>query len=86
LQVDTAYHSHHMDLVAKQYMEALQELKAPEPSKVRFYSSLLGRLVGSHDLDRTYWVQNLTYPVRFDEALQGMCRPLNEHKTGVNML
>jgi acyl transferase domain-containing protein/NADPH:quinone reductase-like Zn-dependent oxidoreductase len=86
LQVDTAYHSHHMDLVAKQYMEALQELKAPEPSKVRFYSSLLGRLVGSEDLDKTYWVQNLTCPVRFDSALQGMCQPLNEHKTGVNML
>jgi acyl transferase domain-containing protein/NADPH:quinone reductase-like Zn-dependent oxidoreductase len=86
LQVDTAYHSHHMDLVAKQYMEALQGLKAPEPSAVRFYSSLLGRLVGSEDLDRTYWVQNLTCPVRFDEALQGMCQPLNEHKTGVNML
>ena len=86
LQVDTAYHSHHMDLVAKQYMEALQELKAPEPSEVRFYSSLLGRLVCSQDLDRTYWVQNLTCPVRFDEALQSMCQPLSEHKTGVNML
>jgi acyl transferase domain-containing protein/NADPH:quinone reductase-like Zn-dependent oxidoreductase len=86
LQVDTAYHSHHMDMVAKQYMEALQELKAPEPSEVRFYSSLLGRHIDSQELDRTYWVQNLTCPVRFDEALQGMCQPLHEHKTGVNML
>lgn len=86
LQVNTAYHSHHMDLVVKQYMEALQELKAPEPSAVRFYSSLLGRHIDSQELDKTYWVQNLTCPVRFDEALQGMCGPLNEHKTGVNML
>ncbi|KAG9199583.1 hypothetical protein G6514_008345 [Epicoccum nigrum] len=86
LQVNTAYHSHHMDLVAKQYMEALQELKVPEPSRVRFFSSLLGRVVDSQDLDRSYWVQNLTCPVRFDEALQGMCQPLNGHKTGVNML
>lgn len=86
LQVDTAYHSHHMDLVAKQYMEALQDLKAPTSSGIRFYSSLLGRLASSEDLDRTYWVQNLTCAVRFDEALQGMCDPLGELKTGVNML
>ncbi|KAF2797876.1 hypothetical protein K505DRAFT_405502 [Melanomma pulvis-pyrius CBS 109.77] len=54
--------------------------------QVRFHSSLLGRLADSSELDATYWVQNLTCPVRFDEAVQSMCEPVDEFKTGVNFL
>ena len=86
LQIDTAYHSHHMDLVAKEYTEALRELQLPVPSGVRFYSSLLGRLATSEELDASYWVQNLTCAVRFDEAVQSMCRPMPESNTGINFL
>lgn len=86
LQVDTAYHSHHMDLVAKEYTEALHGLKAPIPSDIRFYSSLLGRLATSDELDPTYWVQNLTCPVRFDEAVQAMCGPTHNVKLPINVL
>lgn len=86
LQVDTAYHSHHMNLVAKEYTEALCGLEPPVSSKIRFYSSLLGRPASSKELDATYWVQNLTCAVRFDEAMQSMCQPISDFKTGVNLL
>lgn len=86
LQVDTAYHSHHMNLVAKEYTESLRAIKPPKPSTSRFYSSLLGRLAKSSELDASYWVQNLTCPVRFDEAVNSMCQPIDDHKTGVNFL
>ncbi|KAF9737290.1 hypothetical protein PMIN06_001585 [Paraphaeosphaeria minitans] len=86
LQVDTAYHSHHMNLVAKDYTESLRFVKPPKVSNKLFYSSLLGRLANSSELDATYWVQNLTCPVRFDEAVQSMCQPTGSHQTGVNFL
>jgi acyl transferase domain-containing protein len=86
LQVDTAYHSHHMNLVAKDYTESLRLIKPPNKSTTLFYSSLLGRLAKSSELDATYWVQNLTCAVRFDEAVQSMCQPIDGHKTGVNFL
>ncbi|CAO2647160.1 Nn.00g080820.m01.CDS01 [Neocucurbitaria sp. VM-36] len=85
LQVDTAYHSHHMHLVAKEYAESLLGLESPVPSDVRFHSSLLGRLATSKDLDASYWVQNLTCAVRFDEAIKSMCEPEGNSK-GVNFL
>jgi NADPH:quinone reductase-like Zn-dependent oxidoreductase/malonyl CoA-acyl carrier protein transacylase len=86
LAVDTAYHSHHMNLVAKEYTESLRKLQPPHPSEVQFHSSLLGRLTTYQDLDATYWVQNLTCAVRFDEAVQSMCEPVGDMKTGVNFL
>ena len=86
LQVDTAYHSHHMNLVAKEYTESLLKLQSPQRTEIKFHSSLLGRLATSSELDATYWVQNLTCAVRFDEAVQSMCKPVGEFKTGVDFL
>lgn len=86
LAVDTAYHSHHMNLVAKDYAESLRELQPPQHSTVSFHSSLLGRKASYSDLDATYWVQNLTCAVRFDEAVQSMCTPVGDTKSGVNFL
>ncbi|SPO00225.1 related to polyketide synthase [Cephalotrichum gorgonifer] len=86
LQVDVAYHSHHMNLVAKEYQAAIRHTERPAPTKVKFHSSLLGRQVDSSELDASYWVQNLTCPVRFAEAVDDMVQPVGEHKTGVNML
>ncbi|KAB5542843.1 polyketide synthase [Coniochaeta sp. 2T2.1] len=86
LVVDVAYHSHHMNLVAKEYRGSIAKLSAPTPTSVRFHSSLYGHLVDGTELQPNYWVDNLTCPVRFSEALQSMLEPFGEHKTGVNML
>ncbi|KAI5920277.1 hypothetical protein F4810DRAFT_438322 [Camillea tinctor] len=86
LFVDTAYHSHHMNLLAKEYQESIAEVEQPVSTEVRFHSSLLGRRIDGTELESTYWVQNLTCPVRFNEAVQDMIAPIDDHKTGVNML
>jgi acyl transferase domain-containing protein/NADPH:quinone reductase-like Zn-dependent oxidoreductase len=86
LQVDVAYHSHHMNLVAKEYRSSIANLQAPVPTDIRFHSSLHGRLVDGTELQPGYWVDNLTCPVRFSEAVQSMLEPVGEHKHGVNMI
>ncbi|KAK1754268.1 polyketide synthase [Echria macrotheca] len=86
LVVDVAYHSHHMNLVSKEYRSSIAKLQAPIPTDVRFHSSLYGHLIDGTELQSNYWVDNLTCPVRFNEALQSMLEPTGEHKYGVNML
>ena len=86
LVIETAYHSHHMNLVAKEYRNSLLKLKQPEETTVRFHSSLHGTLVKHTELQSGYWVDNLTCPVRFDEAVQSMLAPADDYQTGVNML
>ncbi|KAF2642182.1 hypothetical protein P280DRAFT_425001 [Massarina eburnea CBS 473.64] len=66
--------------------ESLLHIQPPAPTNIKFHSSLLGRLATSTELDASYWVQNLTCPVRFDEAVQSMCEPVDDFKTGVNFL
>ncbi|KAK4187038.1 polyketide synthase [Podospora australis] len=86
LVVDVAYHSHHMNLVAKEYRASISNLQPPVPTQIRFHSSLHGQLIDGTELQPNYWVENLTCPVRFSEALQSMLEPTGEHKHGVNML
>lgn len=86
LVVDSAYHSHHMEMVAKDYIDAIQYLDQPTPTDVKFHSSLLGQFIEGDKLQASYWVDNLTCPVRFCEAVQSMVAPTELHKTGVNML
>jgi len=86
LQVDVAYHSHHMNLVAKEYTESIRNVEKPVSTKVKFHSSLLGKRLDGKELEPSYWVQNLTCPVRFAEAVADMVKPSGQHKTGVNML
>ncbi|OCL14366.1 polyketide synthase [Glonium stellatum] len=86
LQVDVAYHSHHMNLVAKDYRESIEWLDPPVSTETKFHSSLLGHLVDGSRLQPSYWVENLTCPVQFSEALQSMCEPTDGFKTGVNII
>jgi len=86
LVVDVAYHSHHMNLVAKEYRASIAKLRQPVPTDVRFHSSLYGHLIDGTELQSNYWVDNLTCAVRFNEALQSMLEPTGEHKYGVNMI
>lgn len=75
-----------MDLVAENYQDNIRCLKPPSSSEVKFYSSLEGHLIKSSVLESSYWVDNLTQPVRFSEAVTRMCEPLSGHKTGVDMI
>ncbi|TLD14962.1 hypothetical protein PspLS_10834 [Pyricularia sp. CBS 133598] len=87
LVVDVAYHSHHMDLVAQEYQAALAHLPDPNRSTgVMFYSSLYGRLAEGSELRGNYWVENLTCPVRFSEAMESMLEPCGTLRTRVTSL
>ncbi|OJD40314.1 polyketide synthase [Diplodia corticola] len=77
LQVDTAYHSHHMLPCAGPYLESLLACKI-RPNKPRlnctWMSSVLGDaslLNGSLEtLSGQYWVDNMVKPVLFSQALE----------------
>ncbi len=75
VRVETAYHSHHMELVAEWYGKTLGKLVPTVNSDVAFYSSLRGRLADIMELTTSYWVQNLTQPVQFSQAVTDMCTP-----------
>ena len=77
LQVDTAYHSHHMKPCAGPYLESLkacgvkQKLRGQQ-QQCRWYSSVWDNDDHKADgriLEGQYWVDNLTRPVKFSQAL-----------------
>ncbi|KAL7928957.1 putative polyketide synthase [Trichoderma chlorosporum] len=71
LRVTVAYHSAHMHLAADDYKAAIKYMEDKLPSEVEFYSSLLGgKLASTTSLGPSYWVDNLTMPVRFSPALK----------------
>lgn len=73
LKVDTAYHSHHMEKVAHDYLLSLDTIIAQVPRKnIRFMSSVTG-LQKNTGFDQNYWVQNLTSKVYFHDALKEYC-------------
>ena len=74
LKVDIAYHSHHVQKVAAQYRSSLKGLEhsVPRPH-LRFISSVTAT-EKTNNFGPSYWVQNLTSPVRFSDALAELCR------------
>ena len=74
LHTGVAYHPHHMQLVANDYRNNLGTINSiTQSSNVAFYSSLKGRLLEHSDLDTRYWVDNLTSPVLFSDAMHSLC-------------
>jgi acyl transferase domain-containing protein/SAM-dependent methyltransferase len=76
LKVPNAYHSAHMHEFADEYVRLVGRLHAPsEPPKspVIMFSSVTGEPVESSCLPIDYWTNNLLQPVRFSDALAGLC-------------
>lgn len=72
LKVGVAYHSAHLNPVADEYLQSIKDIKPSTSATATFHSSLLGRIAQPAELTPTYWVENLTSPVRFSEALTTM--------------
>jgi acyl transferase domain-containing protein len=74
LKVETAYHSHHMNIIAAAYMESLRdiELLSTSDSEITMFSSVTGAIVKSTDLGPKYWVDNMVSTVRFSTATQSL--------------
>lgn len=76
LQVDKAYHSHHMQPCVKPYLLSLQncDIRPQAPTQSIWVSSVYAEidLIGHNieSLADTYWIQNLTNPVLLSQAIQ----------------
>ncbi|OTB02208.1 hypothetical protein M426DRAFT_322916 [Hypoxylon sp. CI-4A] len=79
LKVDMAYHSHHMEPLAKEYLQLLKEEKnsvtnggLPSSHPI-FMSSVTTKVIDSPvDIGPEYWVTNLVSPVRFNTAVKNL--------------
>jgi len=81
LQVDTAYHSPHMQIVAQDYYEVLADVTTLKPvDDCIMHSSTTGALIHASQLGAVNWVRNLTSPVLFSAAVHDMLRPMNGKK------
>jgi acyl transferase domain-containing protein len=73
LNVEVAYHSHHMKPVATIYSKLLRLLEPGEQreDQPQFISTVTGNLVEDTNILRSseYWMQNLTAPVQFSTAM-----------------
>ncbi|KAI0508642.1 hypothetical protein F5B22DRAFT_658952 [Xylaria bambusicola] len=83
LQVDMAYHSHHMIPAGKKYLEAMErELgigstsMSPDCSGTTMFSTVTTQTI-TQPLDLAYWVLNLTSPVKFSPSFSRILRYLN---------
>lgn len=76
LSVNVAYHSPQMFRIASEYkrlMGTLERGLAPQ-KPCAMISSLKARVVEPDEVrDSQYWVDNLTMPVRFSEAIMRLC-------------
>ena len=75
LKIDVAYHSDHMKNVADEYLAAIDSIQpsASEETDATLFSSVTGDIAQATELGPAYWVQNLTSPVLFANALGKMC-------------
>ena len=73
LKVDIAYHSHHMKDISSEYLEAIQHIDPTQSKEVEFHSSVRGHRVDTQTLEAKYWVENMTSPVLFSDAIESMC-------------
>ncbi len=74
MKVETAYHSHHMELISEAYLKSIQdvEILINPDSNVEMFSSVTGDAVDSKHLGLQYWVDNMVSKVRFSQAIQSL--------------
>jgi acyl transferase domain-containing protein len=78
LQVDTAYHSPHMQILASDCSEAIADIKTLIPSGTcSMHSSVTEFGIEPSELGPAYWVRNMTSPVQFAPAINDLLRPMN---------
>jgi NADPH:quinone reductase-like Zn-dependent oxidoreductase/malonyl CoA-acyl carrier protein transacylase len=78
LEVEIAYHSHHMLALADEYRLCMTNLRVVPWEKrndITMFSSVTGRAIAPEDdLGADYWVDNMVSCVRFSDALMDLCK------------
>lgn len=78
LRVDTAYHSHHMQTIADEYLESLRDIVTGSTRQgVTFCSTVVGS-PKQDGFTADYWVRNLVSQVQFVEGLQLVAKKMSE--------
>lgn len=75
LQVDKAYHSHHMAEIGDRYHDLIAPRIAAKQPGVPFFSSVTGKRLDEHFCDQlgpAYWQTNLESPVLFNQAVSSI--------------
>jgi len=90
LAVDVAYHSHHMELVANDYLESIEHIIPRKPdnstdNRISFFSSVTGTELQPEALGPPYWVSNLLGQVKFAESVKKLCFETNTRHTGIGI-
>ena len=77
LKVETAYHSHHMNVIAAPYLHAIHHIQPTSARECRkMYSAVSGTLVEAAELGPVNWVRNLVSPVLFSDAVYELLCPI----------
>ncbi|MEU5770297.1 SDR family NAD(P)-dependent oxidoreductase [Streptomyces asoensis] len=69
IAVDYASHSSQVESIRDEVTEVLADIE-PRAAQVPFYSTVLGSVMDTSDLDAGYWVTNLRQEVRFDATVR----------------
>lgn len=73
LNVEVAYHSHTMEPLKAELLEALNGLKVQAPA-IPLYSTVTGDLAEDQAYDAAYWCRNIREPVYFEKAMAALMR------------
>ncbi|KUJ06246.1 ketoacyl-synt-domain-containing protein [Mollisia scopiformis] len=73
LKVENAYHSHHMEIIESNYLDAIKDIQILETdSDIQMFSSVTGTCIQRSDLGPAYWARNLVSPVVFSAAVNAL--------------
>ena len=82
LEVQVAYHSHHVALVGDEYSAAISGTKTQNHSEFAFHSSVTGQRADCHELGPAYWVANMLGQVKFADSLSRLRHEATSGKQG----
>jgi acyl transferase domain-containing protein len=73
LKVENAYHSFHMKIIERHYLQSINGIQIHEAQQGRtMFSSVTGKAISPGDLGHLYWAQNLVSPVQFSDAFTSL--------------
>ncbi|MFC4375362.1 SDR family NAD(P)-dependent oxidoreductase [Nocardia halotolerans] len=82
LQVQVAFHSHHMDPLREELLASLAGITSG-PATVPMYSTVTGGVVPTGGLDAEYWWRNIREPVRFAPTVDRLIE--DQHRTFIEL-
>ena len=75
LQVDNAYHSHHMQAYGNAYEQSIKHIQSGGQPTIPFFSSVTGKIITTSNVfNAAYWRSNLESPVLFHTAIRNIIK------------